>query len=42
MPKVKGLGSTSWKSQNSHGDVKYIVGNTVNNAVETTYDADGY
>ena len=31
MKKVKGLKSTNWLSQNSHGDVKYSIGNTVNN-----------
>ena len=32
---MKGLESTNWKLQNSHGDVKYSTGNTVNNIVIT-------
>ena len=35
--KVKGLRSTNWQLQNSHGDVKYSVGYIVNNIVMTTY-----
>ena len=35
--KVKGLRSISWLLQNSHGDVKYSIGNIVNNAI-VTYD----
>ena len=32
------LRSTNWRLQNSHGDVKYCVGNIVDNAVITLYD----
>ena len=32
---VKGLRSTNWQSQNSHGDVKYSLGKRVNNIVIT-------
>lgn len=35
MKKVKGLNSTNWKLQNSHGDIKHSLGNTVNNTVIT-------
>ena len=35
MKKVKGLRSTNWMFQNSHGDVKYKMGNIVNNSVIT-------
>ena len=38
MKKVKRLRSTKWQLQNSHGDVKYGVGNGVN-IVVTMYDA---
>ena len=31
--KVKGLRSTDWQLQNSHGGIKYSTGNTVNNIV---------
>ena len=37
--KVKGLRSTDWELQNSHGDVKYSLGNIVNNIVITMYGA---
>ena len=37
--KLKGLQSTIWQLQSSHGDVKYSTGNTVNNAVVTVYGA---
>ena len=35
VKKVKGLRSTSWWLQNSHGNVKYSAGNRVNNTVIT-------
>ena len=35
----KGLHSISWPLQNSHGDVKYSVGNISNNIVITMYGA---
>ena len=28
---VTGLRSTNWQSQNSHGDVKYSIGNGIGN-----------
>ena len=34
---VKGLRGTNWKLQNSHGDVRYSIGNIVNNIVIATY-----
>ena len=39
VKKLKGLRSTDWQLQNSHGDVKYSTGKTVNNSVITTYGA---
>ena len=33
--KMRRLRSTNWKLQNSHGDVKYCIGNIVNNIVIT-------
>ena len=30
---VKGLRNINWQLQNSHGDVKYSIGNTVNNVI---------
>ena len=36
---VKGLRSTDWWLQNSHRDVKYSIGSTVNNIVITAYGA---
>ena len=33
VKKVKGLRSTDWSLQNSHGDAKYSIGNIVNNIV---------
>ena len=33
--KVKGLKSSVWWLQNSHGDVKHSIGNTVNKTVNT-------
>ena len=39
MKKLKRSSSTDWKLQNSHGDVKYSIGNIVNNIVITTYGA---
>ena len=41
MKKVKGLRSTNWQLQNSHGDVKYSIGNIVNNVVITMNDVSG-
>ena len=38
---VKGLRSTNWLLQNSHGNVKYSIGDTVNNIVITVV-SDGY
>ena len=37
VTKVKGLRSTSLLLQNSHGDVKYSIGNIVNNILITMY-----
>ena len=37
MKKVKELRSTNWLSQNSHGDVKYSIGNIVNNILIIKY-----
>ena len=38
MKKVKGLRSTNWQLQNSHGGgVKYSLENTVHNIVITVY-----
>ena len=37
MNKMKELRSTNRQLQNSHGDVKYSIGNTVNNIL-TMYD----
>ena len=34
---ITGLRSTNWSLQNSHGDVKYSIGNIVNNIVITVY-----
>ena len=39
MKKVKGLRSTEWQLQNSHGDVKYSIEKRVNNIVTTMYGA---
>ena len=39
VKKVKGFRSTNWYLQNSHGDVKYSLGNMVNNIVITMYGA---
>ena len=39
MEKVKGLRNTNWQLQNSHEDVKYSIGNIVNNVVITMYGA---
>ena len=36
---MKGLKSTNWQLQSSHGDVKYSVGNVVNNVLITMYGA---
>ena len=38
---MKGLRSTNWLLQNSHGNVKYSIGDTVNNIVITVV-SDGY
>ena len=35
VKKVKELRSTNWQLQNSHRDVKYSIGNMVNNIVIT-------
>ena len=35
--KVRGLRSTNWQLQNSHGDVKYSIGNIVNSIVITVW-----
>ena len=35
VKKVKGLRSTNWQLQKSHGDVEYSTGNRVNNTVIT-------
>ena len=37
VKKVRGLRSTNWLLQNSHGDEKYSMGNTVNNILITMY-----
>ena len=37
--KVRSLRSIDWQLQNSHGDVKYSMGNIVNNTVITMYGA---
>ena len=37
MKKVKGLRSTSWWLQNSHGDVNYSIGNIVSKVLEIKY-----
>ena len=39
MKKVKGLTTTTWYLQNSHGDVKYSMTNIVNNRVISMYAA---
>ena len=39
MKKVEEVRSTDWQLQNSHEDVKYSVGNTVNNIVITMHGA---
>ena len=39
VKKAKGLSSTNWYLQNSHGNVKYNIGNIVNNIVMTMYAA---
>ena len=36
---VKRLRNTKWSLQNSHGDVKYSIGNIVNSIVITRYGA---
>ena len=33
VKKVKGLRSTDWQLQNTHRDVKYSIGNIVNNII---------
>ena len=35
VKKVKGLRSTGWELQTSHGDVKFSIGNIVSNIVMT-------
>ena len=42
MKKVMGLRSTNWKLQNSHGDVKYSIGNKVSNILITSMVSDGF
>ena len=37
MKKVKGLRSTNWQLQNSHGDVNSSIRNIINNTVKTMY-----
>ena len=37
VKKMIGLGCTNWQLQNSHGDVKYSIGNIVDNTVIITY-----
>ena len=37
MENVKGLRSTNWQLHDSHGEVKYNVGDVVNNNVITMY-----
>ena len=39
MKEVKGLRMRDWQLHNSHGDVKYSIGNAVNNTVTTMYGA---
>ena len=39
MKKVSGLTSANWQSENSHGNVKYSIRNTVNNIGITMYSA---
>ena len=41
VKKVKGLRSTDWQLQNSHGNVKYRIRNTVRSIVITMYGARG-
>ena len=38
---VKGLRSTDWLLWNRHGDIKYLIGNIVNNSLITMYGARG-
>lgn len=38
MKTMKGL-STNWQLRNSHGDVKYTIGNTVSNTIIIMYGA---
>lgn len=37
MEKVEALGSTMWQLQSSHEDIKYRIGNLVNNIEITVY-----
>lgn len=37
VKKVKGFVSTNWPSENSHGDVRYSIGNIVNNMAVIMY-----
>ena len=39
VKKMKGLKSTNWLAQNSHGDGTYSTGNIVNNIVITVHGA---
>ena len=36
---MQGLRSTDWKLLNSHGDIKYSIGNIVNNIAISIYSA---
>ena len=38
VEKVKGLSSTDWQSQNSHGDIKSSMRNIIKYIVITMYD----
>ena len=37
VKKVTGLRSTNWQLQNSHGDMKFSIGNILNNIVISMY-----
>ena len=39
MKQMKGLRSTDWLLQNSHGNVNYSIGNTVSDIVITVHGA---
>ena len=40
--KGNGIKSTGWQLQNSHGNVKFSTGNTVDSNLTVTYSARGY